>query len=185
MRPSCGPGRKPSSIRSFPSTARSRSRCGLERSCSTTSRKRSERVDLLERRRLAVGPALAEQVGVLVVEEVEGELVAVSLQKAPRAERRRPCRAGTCGGARSARRAAATRSDTAAGAARRRRGRRRPGRVRGQRSRASRSSGAFRRARATRRPACRGRGRAPRAAPAARSPGRPRPARRRTCARRR
>src|SRR5207248_6587268 len=43
-----------------------------------------KRCDLLERRRLAFASALAEQVGVLVVDEIEGKLVAVAPQEAPR-----------------------------------------------------------------------------------------------------
>ena len=44
-----------------------------------------ERFDLVPRRRLARATPLAEQVGVLVVDQVEGELVPIAAKEPPRA----------------------------------------------------------------------------------------------------
>ena len=60
--------------------------------------KAQQRVDLVLRRRLAAAAALAQQVGVLVVDELEGELVAVPPEEAARPEGVAFRQAGTCGG---------------------------------------------------------------------------------------
>jgi hypothetical protein len=48
--------------------------------------KAREGFELVDRRRLAIAPTLAEQVGLLMVDELEGELVSIATEEAPRAE---------------------------------------------------------------------------------------------------
>ena len=85
-RPSSGPGRSPSSIRSVPSIARSESRCGLPALGLEPLPEARELLELLDRRQAAAA-GLAAVVGVLVVDELQRELVSVLREKPSRAQR--------------------------------------------------------------------------------------------------
>ena len=107
-----GPRSKPSSIRSLPSIGEVAQPVRARALLLDHLAEAGEPLDLLDRRRFAVAAALAEQVGALVVDQVERELVAVAAEETSRAARVAFAGLEHVVGARSARRAAAARSDT-------------------------------------------------------------------------